>query len=75
LTRKTIIIEVPKPAPVDNGPIDTVFGRHWAISNAASNFWDMKLAGTAQLGTVTELENGGYSVEFIYYTWDGKLDE
>lgn len=60
-----IKIDVEKPSPIDNGPLDNLFGRSQAISEAVSKFWKMGLASEAELGTVEETETG-FTVEIIY---------
>jgi hypothetical protein len=65
ITPKSIVIEVPNPTPIDNGPIDKIFGSHQAIAEAEGLFWNMKLAHQAELGTVTKTETG-YAIEFKY---------
>ena len=48
ISTKRVTIEVPKPAPIDNGPLDEIFNSSLAISDAESKFWDMKLASKAE---------------------------
>ena len=61
----TVMIEVQKPSPIDNGPLDSLFARSQAISDAVSKFWKMGLASKAELGKVEEAD-AGYKVEIIY---------
>ncbi len=60
-----ITISVPKPTPIDNGPLDGMFSQSQAISDAVSQFWKMKLATEADLGKVEETKDG-YNVEIKY---------
>jgi len=62
---ETVTIEVQKPSPIDNGPLDSLFARSQAISDAVGKFWEMGLASEAKLGTVEETD-AGYKVEIIY---------
>ena len=62
---KSITIYVPKPTPIDNGPLDEMFSRSQAISAAVGKFWNMGLAIEADLGKVEETDDG-YKVEITY---------
>ena len=62
---KSVLIEVGEPSPIDGGPLDDIFGRSQAISEAVAKFWEMKLATAAKLGEVTKTA-AGYKVEILY---------
>jgi len=62
---QSIVINVPNPEPLDDGILDKIFGSSQAISDAVSNFWTMNLAHKAELGKVSQTQNG-YSVEILY---------
>lgn len=63
--KNSIVIEVAKPEPIDNGVLDGIFNSSQAISDAVSKFWRLNLAKHATLGKVTNTQSG-YEVEIIY---------
>ena len=63
--KQQCIITVENPGTIDNGPIDGLFSRSCAISDAVSKFWEMGLASKAELGKVAKTDSG-YNVEIIY---------